>query len=206
MHVLDVIGRSLADERRHVLADPVGAGSRLCAFRRGSGVRVPREMRRALGDYRPVRPREGVAFRGDQFVVLLRRLGPGEVPVFAGRRFHLVIVFMVASTNLVVELGIVLWLLIGWQFALAEFVGGAIMITLLGSCCPRAIPRGSRCPRQLDRATLMEQPHDEQSETEAWRRDPRRVTFRRPGGWADASGSRRRPDRLAQRAGHRSFW
>jgi uncharacterized protein len=41
------------------------------------------------------------------------------------------LVFMFASTNLVVELGIVLWVLIGWQFALAEFVGGAIMIVLL---------------------------------------------------------------------------
>src|SRR5436309_241345 len=41
------------------------------------------------------------------------------------------LVFMFASTNLVIELGIVLWVLIGWQFALAEFVGGAIMIALL---------------------------------------------------------------------------
>jgi len=49
-------------------------------------------------------------------------------------------VFMIASTNLVVELGIVLWLLIGWQFALAEFVGGAIMIVLLGLVLPRVIP------------------------------------------------------------------
>src|SRR5450755_1641239 len=39
--------------------------------------------------------------------------------------------FQFASTNLVFELGIVLWVLIGWQFALAEFVGGAIMIVLL---------------------------------------------------------------------------
>ena len=33
-----------------------------------------------------------------------------------------------------------LWLLIGWQFALAEFVGGAIMIALLGLVLPRVIP------------------------------------------------------------------
>jgi uncharacterized protein len=39
-------------------------------------------------------------------------------------------VFMFASTNLVIELGIVLWVLIGWQVALAEFVGGVIMIVL----------------------------------------------------------------------------
>src|SRR3954452_19750640 len=32
--------------------------------------------------------------------------------------------FQFASTNLVWELGLVLWVLIGWQFALAEYVGG----------------------------------------------------------------------------------
>ncbi len=37
-----------------------------------------------------------------------------------GADFTASLVFMVASTNLVLELGIVLWLLIGWQFALAE--------------------------------------------------------------------------------------
>jgi uncharacterized protein len=36
--------------------------------------------------------------------------------------------FQFASTNLVVELGVVLWLLIGWQFALAEVVGGLVLI------------------------------------------------------------------------------
>ena len=40
-------------------------------------------------------------------------------------------VFMFASTNLVVELGVVLLILMGWQFALAEFIGGPIMIALL---------------------------------------------------------------------------
>ena len=39
--------------------------------------------------------------------------------------------FEIASTNLVVELGIVLALLIGWQFTLAEFVGGPVMIISL---------------------------------------------------------------------------
>jgi uncharacterized membrane protein YraQ (UPF0718 family)/YHS domain-containing protein len=39
--------------------------------------------------------------------------------------------FQFASTNLVFELGLVLWLLIGWRFTLAEFVGGVILIALL---------------------------------------------------------------------------
>src|SRR2546423_6284547 len=36
-----------------------------------------------------------------------------------------------ASTNLVFELGIVIWIFIGWQFTLAEFVGGLILIALM---------------------------------------------------------------------------
>ncbi len=39
--------------------------------------------------------------------------------------------FQFASTNLVWELGLVLWVLIGWQFALAEYVGGIVMIILM---------------------------------------------------------------------------
>jgi uncharacterized membrane protein YraQ (UPF0718 family) len=39
--------------------------------------------------------------------------------------------FQFASTNLVWELGVVLWLLIGWQFTLAEYVGGIVMIVLM---------------------------------------------------------------------------
>ena len=48
-----------------------------------------------------------------------------------GADFVASMVFMFASTNLVLELGIVLIVLMGWQFAAAEFVGGAIMIVLL---------------------------------------------------------------------------
>jgi uncharacterized protein len=39
--------------------------------------------------------------------------------------------FQFASTNLVWELGLVIWVLIGWQFTLAEFVGGIVMIVLM---------------------------------------------------------------------------
>ena len=39
--------------------------------------------------------------------------------------------FQFASTNLVWELGLVLWVLIGWQFALAEYVGGIVLIVLM---------------------------------------------------------------------------
>jgi uncharacterized protein len=39
--------------------------------------------------------------------------------------------FQFASTNLVWELGLVLWVLIGWQFTLAEYIGGGVMIILM---------------------------------------------------------------------------
>jgi uncharacterized membrane protein YraQ (UPF0718 family) len=48
-----------------------------------------------------------------------------------GSSFVAAMVFEIASTNLVVELGIILALLLGWQFTLAEFVGGPIMLVLI---------------------------------------------------------------------------
>src|SRR5436309_4487650 len=50
--------------------------------------------------------------------------------------------FQFASTNLVWELGLVLWVLIGWQFTLAEYVGGIVMIVLM-----TALLRGFVSPR-----------------------------------------------------------
>jgi uncharacterized protein len=48
-----------------------------------------------------------------------------------GASFTAAMVFEIASTNLVIELGVILALLMGWQFTLAEFVGGPVMIVLL---------------------------------------------------------------------------
>lgn len=48
-----------------------------------------------------------------------------------GASFTAAMAFEFASTNLVIELGIILALLMGWQFTLAEFVGGPIIIAFL---------------------------------------------------------------------------
>ncbi|NEA57172.1 permease [Streptomyces sp. SID13666] len=48
-----------------------------------------------------------------------------------GANFTAAMAFEIASTNLVVELGVILALLMGWQFTAAEFVGGPIMIVAL---------------------------------------------------------------------------
>jgi len=48
-----------------------------------------------------------------------------------GANFTAAMAFEFASTNLVIELGILLAVLLGWQFTLAEFVGGPIMIAIM---------------------------------------------------------------------------
>jgi uncharacterized membrane protein YraQ (UPF0718 family) len=48
-----------------------------------------------------------------------------------GANFTAAMAFEIASTNLVVELGIIMFVLLGWQFTAAEFVGGPIMIVIL---------------------------------------------------------------------------
>ncbi|MFF9700916.1 permease [Streptomyces griseofuscus] len=48
-----------------------------------------------------------------------------------GANFTAAMAFEIASTNLVIELGVILALLMGWQFTAAEFAGGPIMIVVL---------------------------------------------------------------------------
>jgi uncharacterized membrane protein YraQ (UPF0718 family) len=48
-----------------------------------------------------------------------------------GANFNSAMAFQFGSTNLVIELGLILGLLVGWQFTAAEFVGGPVMIVLL---------------------------------------------------------------------------
>jgi uncharacterized protein len=48
-----------------------------------------------------------------------------------GADFTAAMAFQFASTNLVIELGIIMWVLLGWQFVLGEFVGGPLMIVFL---------------------------------------------------------------------------
>jgi len=48
-----------------------------------------------------------------------------------GASFTAAMAFEIASTNLVIELGIIMALLLGWQFTLAEFIGGPLVIVML---------------------------------------------------------------------------
>jgi uncharacterized protein len=63
-----------------------------------------------------------------------------------GADFASAMVFMLASTNLVIELGVVLALLLGWQFTASEFVGGALMIAAFALVSRFLLPERTLAP------------------------------------------------------------
>jgi uncharacterized membrane protein YraQ (UPF0718 family)/YHS domain-containing protein len=69
--------------------------------------------------------------------------------------------FQLASTNLVWELGLVLWTLIGWQFTLAEYVGGLVMIVLVALLLRLFVsPRLEAHAREHARRATVAHQHD----------------------------------------------
>jgi uncharacterized membrane protein YraQ (UPF0718 family) len=69
--------------------------------------------------------------------------------------------FQFASTNLVWELGLVLWVLLGWQFTLAEYLGGIVMIVLMTVLLRRFVsPRLERAAREHAQAAGAGHHHD----------------------------------------------
>ena len=100
-------------------------------------------------------------------------------------------VFMIASTNLVVELGLVMLVLLGWQFAVAEFVGGPIMIALLALTggvvfTPRLVnaARARLAPGGRGHAAPAGVSEERLEELEA---APWGTKLRSPAAWSDAS-------------------
>jgi uncharacterized membrane protein YraQ (UPF0718 family) len=98
-----------------------------------------------------------------------------------GADFVSSLVFMFASTNLVIELGIVIWVLLGWQFALAELVGGAIMIVLL-TLVARSVLRREEIAAARARLEGGDHVHVSAPMRGGWHK---RLTSR--AGWADAA-------------------
>ena len=91
--------------------------------------------------------------------------------------------FQFASTNLVIELGLVIWVLIGWQFTLAEFVGGlvliAVMTLLLRVFVSRRVEQDAR--RHALQADIGHQHHS------AGTRVPLRERLRSVSAWSDVA-------------------
>jgi uncharacterized protein len=131
----------------------VGADPRLCPLGRGSGGRDQ-------GRDEPAPPRFLVSLDRDRdrtravsspcsyaAVALARSI------FRKGADFVAAMAFQFASTNLVLELGIILAVLIRWQFVAAEFAGGLIMVALLAVML-RAVmtpQRVAEAKRQADR-------------------------------------------------------
>jgi YHS domain-containing protein/uncharacterized membrane protein YraQ (UPF0718 family) len=111
-----------------------------------------------------------------------------------GADFTSSMVFMFASTNLVIELGIVMLILLGWQFAVAEFVGGPIMIVLLALAgglvftapvVARALKRvRGETPGGHDHQAMTGVTDERQDELET---EPWGTKLRSPAAWSDAS-------------------
>src|SRR3954454_18612615 len=75
--------------------------------------------------------------------------------------------FQFASTNLVWELGLVLWVLIGWQFTVGEYIGGIVMIVLMTVAVRRFVSR--RLEEQArEHALEAEAGHQHVSATGDW--------------------------------------
>lgn len=76
----------------------------------------------------------------------LFKKGAGLIPSLA---------FLFASTNLVVELGIILYLLMGWQFTAAEWLGGVLLIAIMALIVKATYPKEliEQARRHLDEAT-----------------------------------------------------
>jgi uncharacterized membrane protein YraQ (UPF0718 family) len=95
--------------------------------------------------------------------------------------------FQFASTNLVWELGLVLWVLIGWQFTLAEFVGGFLLIGLMALLLRRFVPAQlEEDARAHAQAAQAGHEHDQGSEARQldWRQ---RLTS--TDAWAEVGGN-----------------
>ncbi|MBV8298819.1 MAG: permease [Candidatus Eremiobacteraeota bacterium] len=76
----------------------------------------------------------------------LFKKGAGFVPSLA---------FLFSSTNLVLELGIILWVLLGWQFTAAEWVGGLVLIAIMTALVKLTYPKQliEAARRHVDAAT-----------------------------------------------------
>ncbi len=80
--------------------------------------------------------------------------------------------FQFASTNLVWELGLVLWVLIGWQFTLAEFVGGLVLVALMTALLRFFVSHRleDRARAHAEHVQAKHEHHAVASEGIAWRR------------------------------------
>jgi uncharacterized protein len=153
------------------------------------------EMQRVLGDHRPRAVLRATGFGAASSSCSYAATAMAKSLFQKGADFLTAMVFMFASTNLVIELGIVLLVLLGWQFAAAEFVGGPIMIALLvlvgGLALDQRLVRGARA--RLARGEVGASGHEHHAMMGAGGGDaalqalPWSLRLRSRAGWADAA-------------------
>jgi YHS domain-containing protein/uncharacterized membrane protein YraQ (UPF0718 family) len=148
------------------------------------------EMQRVLGDHRPRTLAVSSLFGAASSSCSYAASAMARSLFQKGADFTTAMVFMLASTNLVIELGLVLWILMGWQFALSEYIGGIIMIGLLAVVArfffrPRLIETARR--RLQENSLSAGHEHhlemDGAASGEPWSRRLRSTAL-----WADAAG------------------
>jgi uncharacterized protein len=78
--------------------------------------------------------------------------------------------FQFASTNLVWELGLVIWILLGWQFTLAEFLGGFLLIALMAILLRRFVsPKLEESAREHAQHAQVKHLHPAAESKQGWR-------------------------------------
>jgi YHS domain-containing protein/uncharacterized membrane protein YraQ (UPF0718 family) len=146
------------------------------------------DMQRLMGDHRPKTLGLAAVFGMASSSCSYAASAMAKSLFAKGADFTTAMVFMLASTNLVIELGLVLWILIGWQFALSEYVGGIIMIALL-ALIARFFFRPALIARARERLGASQVERDDAHATTG---EPSQVVslarrLRSPAGWADAA-------------------
>lgn len=140
-------------------------------------------MVRTLGDHRPATVARATLYGMASSSCSYAASAMARSLVGRGADFVAATIFMVASTNLVVELGIVLLVLIGWQFLVAELVGGVVMVALLAALGGLWL-RGQALATARERAgATTTSPAEDALAREGWRR-----RIRTAAGWSDAAG------------------
>jgi uncharacterized protein len=145
-------------------------------------------MQRKLGDHRPLAVLRASVYGTISSSCSYAASAMSKSLFVKGADFVASCVFMFASTNLVIELGVVLVVLMGWQFAVSEFVGGIIMIVLLASLGSLWL-RGRVVVEARARATGESGPGHVHgpAENRALERQPWGKKLRSKAGWADAA-------------------
>jgi uncharacterized membrane protein YraQ (UPF0718 family)/YHS domain-containing protein len=138
---------------------------------------VPRErLERTMGDHRPTAVARASGWGMVSSSCSYAATAMAKSLFQKGADFTTAMIFMFASTNLVIELGIVLIVILGWQFAAAELIGGSIMVVVLALTGSFVI--GRRVARPADVG--------DEHETEL-EREPLSTKLRSRAAWSDAA-------------------